>query len=369
MRALSGSDFPIKNLSADLDVVTLERFVRHPKDRLFDLGQAETAYPYLLALLVLHPYKHILAGSPRLWPYSSFIKVLNHLGADVRYLAKEGQPPLHVGSSRFRAEERLILSEHLPIEAIEALLCLGPVLPGGLCIQWKQFTKEDLRYLLHGFQQFALVYEWLSPQTLYLPPQTYPPLSQWQVEADWALAAPFFLLAALSEKVNLRIQGLFPHSPQPESVLVAWFKPLGVQAHFTDEGLVLTKDGEASLWPAPLCLDLKNCPRLWPCALSLALFSPAGLVLQGLDAPTKAILQQLEKELAVQGLSFCWEEELRLRYLPKEALNLDCQQNILLSLFVPVLRRFLQGFKAENTACFSAVYPQFAEECKHLGLC
>jgi 3-phosphoshikimate 1-carboxyvinyltransferase len=65
------------------------------------------------------------------------------------------------------------------------------------------------------------------------------------VEADWSAASYWYSMAAIAERVELTIEGLFKESYQGDAVLPELFTGLGVQTEYIPEGIRLKKTEKA----------------------------------------------------------------------------------------------------------------------------
>ena len=64
------------------------------------------------------------------------------------------------------------------------------------------------------------------------------------VESDWSAASYWYEMAALSEKAEIELLGLFQNSVQGDSKVAQLFLDLGVSTEFTDKGAILRKTNQ-----------------------------------------------------------------------------------------------------------------------------
>ena len=79
------------------------------------------------------------------------------------------------------------------------------------------------------------------------------------VESDWSAASYWYQIAALSEKAEIELIGLFPNSYQGDSRGAEVFSRLGITTEFTPQGVKLKKTGKA---PEKLEEDFVDIPDL-----------------------------------------------------------------------------------------------------------
>ncbi|HEY7759038.1 MAG TPA: bifunctional 3-phosphoshikimate 1-carboxyvinyltransferase/cytidylate kinase [Burkholderiales bacterium] len=94
------------------------------------LGNAGTAFRPLTAVLALSGGHYRLSGVPRMHerPIGDLVEGLRQLGADVRYLAAPGFPPLEVWPARIRLERPLQVRGDVSSQFVSALLIALPLL-------------------------------------------------------------------------------------------------------------------------------------------------------------------------------------------------------------------------------------------------
>lgn len=262
IRALSQVHFPIHCIAAAKDTQTLLRLLDQ-KEGIFDTGPAGTTYRFMTAYLALQPGKQILTGSERMLqrPIGILVDALRELGANINYLEKEGYPPLEIGEmSLDNGVNTLSIPADTSSQYISALLMIAPLLPQGLnlTLTGKIVSRPYIDMTLNIMQQMGINYKW-DANTIYILPQQYTP-RDFTVEADWSAASYYFSLAALGNKVDLQINGLFEESTQGDAAIVDIMKHLGVMTTFTHTGIRLTK--QAVDFPSLLVWDFITCPDI-----------------------------------------------------------------------------------------------------------
>jgi 3-phosphoshikimate 1-carboxyvinyltransferase len=114
--------------------------------------------------------------------------------------------------------------------------------------------------------EFGIHWEW-NKNKIEIKPQKYVG-KDIAIESDWSAATFWFEIAALAEKCNIKLNGLFKESIQGDKNVVKLFEKLGVAAVFKNNQLILTKNGENSL---PKEIDLLETPDMYQpliCTLS-----------------------------------------------------------------------------------------------------
>jgi 3-phosphoshikimate 1-carboxyvinyltransferase len=93
------------------------------------LGNAGTAVRPLTAVLAMQGGDYTIAGAPRMHerPIADLVDALRHQGCDIRYLGKDGYPPLAIGGSGGRAGGRIPIRGDISSQFLSALLMALPV--------------------------------------------------------------------------------------------------------------------------------------------------------------------------------------------------------------------------------------------------
>lgn len=261
IRALSGDDFEINNLGKAKDVSTLNSLLAHQGET-FDCGAAGTTFRFLTAYLSLQEGTQILTGSERMKqrPIGVLVEALKKLGANIEYLENDGYPPLKINSPTINNVAELEISAGTSSQYISALLMIAPTLSRGLTLklQGNIVSRPYIEMTLNLMEHFGVKHLWEGNE-IKIKPQQYTGKA-YTVEADWSAASYYFSMAALAEKLDLKLDGLQNPSTQGDAVLTDMMEKLGVRTEFTTTGIHLTKN-EAGVAPM-FEWDFLRCPDI-----------------------------------------------------------------------------------------------------------
>ena len=247
IRALSGSDFKIDNLSDSDDTNTLLNLLSDENALELNTGHAGTTFRFLTAYLALNA-KHevVLTGSHRMLerPIGPLVEALRKLGAQIEYVGKEGYPPL-----RFSGFDESLYTQHLSIDAgmssqyISALLMIAPTLPKGLSLnlEGEIVSRPYIEMTLRMMQYFGIVYKWTNATTIDIPAQSYQ-AKDYVVESDWSAASYYYALAGLAKKADIKLYGLTNQGIQGDSAIAKIGERFGVKTSFQDGYIELVKE-------------------------------------------------------------------------------------------------------------------------------
>ena len=377
MEALAEVDCQMVNLSSAKDTSTLWRLLRHPKERLFDAGDAGTTFRFLTAFLALRPEKQILTGTPRMLqrPIGPLVQALQKLGAKIEYLGQEGYPPLMINKGRFEQAQTLKIDASLSSQYTSALLMIAPRLPGGLklSIEGSVVSLPYIEMTLGLMQQFGIHYrqtglQWQIPEQRYRMPESL------QIEGDWSAASYFYLLAAFCPKVELQLDGLFPHSLQGDAQIAELMRPFGIETRFNDSGLVLLRNQVKQ--PLSLEVDCLKFPDLAPTLAVLGAGLNIPTQLKGLQTlkikecdrieALASSLQSLGAKVETSQDSLTIHQGINPQAKPQQALPTFDDHRMAMSL--AGLSLVLGQIPLQHSQVVQKSYPQFWQDLVSLGL-
>ena len=242
IKALCKDNFKIKNLSDSNDTRTLVQCLDLSKKNI-DINDAGTSFRFLTAFLALQKDKEfILSGSERLKerPIKNLVNVLQKMGAQIEYLDKEGVAPLRILGGVIKGGY-IQIEGGISSQFISAILLIAPTLYNGikLKITGKLVSKPYVLMTLKLMSEFGIKWTWVE-DIITIRKQSYI-AKNYYVESDWSSASFWFQIAALSEKCNIKLNGLEKTSIQGDKRVIDLFERLGVLSTFENESLVLTK--------------------------------------------------------------------------------------------------------------------------------
>jgi len=135
IRALSGGDFPIDNLSDADDTRHMLSCLQH---QLEDerCGDGGTSFRFLLALRACQGKIGTLTAEGRMLerPVAPLVDALNALGADIIYTQGQGRAAVRFSGKPMKGGE-IHLTSSISSQFLSALMLIAPYLPGGLTIR------------------------------------------------------------------------------------------------------------------------------------------------------------------------------------------------------------------------------------------
>lgn len=230
----------LRNLSDCDDTQVMIKALKESSSTI-DILAAGTAMRFLTAYLCVTPGEKLITGTERMKqrPVSILVNALRELGADIRYVGKEGFPPLCITGKKLSGKE-LILNGSVSSQYISALLMIAPILEKGLSLHLtgEIISRPYINLTCYLMKEFGVNAEWITERMLRVKPQVYQPTS-FTVESDWSAASYWYQIAALAPNATIELKGLFAHSLQGDSQVTEIFANLGVRTIFTDQGVRL----------------------------------------------------------------------------------------------------------------------------------
>lgn len=310
IRALSGSTFPIHQLSVSDDTKALLQALALSNPTI-DVGAAGTSSRFLTAFLSITNGEWELRGSERLHqrPIKILVDTLQELGADIRYKEKSGFLPLLINGKNLEGGD-VKISGGISSQFISALLMIAPVLQKGLTIEIEGdlVSKPYVLMTLSLMNDFGIEHTW-EENIITIPNQAYKAV-EYTVEADWSAASYYFTVAALAKKSKLLLDGLFPKSLQGDQAIQTISEQLGIRSFFMQNWMHLIK-----AYPATnhLVFDFTECPDLAQTVVVLcaAMGIPATFNgLQTLRRKETDRIAALQIELAKVGAEFTSKDDV-----------------------------------------------------------
>ena len=261
IKKLCKTQFEIQNLSNAKDTKILNELLDTYNKRInLNCEDAGTALRFLIAFLSTKEGIWRVSGSKRMHerPVKPQIDCLKELGAEIKYLEKEGFPPIEIKSKKLKSK-KLSLPGDISSQFISAILLVAPTIENGLTLEItsKVLSKPYIAMTLGLMSKFGIKYSWENnlikvEQRNYLAKNI-------KVENDWSSASFWYSFLALSKSGEIKIPNLNANSLQGDSVLSSIYLRLGIKTEFNEDSIVLFKTKNIA---KEIELNLSNNPDL-----------------------------------------------------------------------------------------------------------
>ncbi len=239
LNALSLCSSPIKNLSDCEDTrVIIDAF--NSNSNQFDIKAAGTAMRFLTAFLAGMKGNWTIKGTKRMHerPIHPLVETLVALGANIKYLEKDGFPPLEIIGKKLKGGE-VYLSGNISSQFISAILMIAPLMEDGLIIHIENeiVSKPYIQLTIGLMAKYGVKVKWEGSK-ISVKPQKYKPVEV-VVESDWSAASYWYEIASLLPGSEITLKGLMKDSLQGDSNVVNLFNDIGVATEFVSDGIII----------------------------------------------------------------------------------------------------------------------------------
>ena len=256
-----------------------------------DIADSGTAARFLTTYLACHEGHWLLMGTKRMCqrPMASLVEALRSLGADIKYVEKEGFLPLQINGKPL-AGGKVSIDMTQSSQFASSLLLAAPMWPKGLEMEMLG-DLSSLPYLdmtLVMMQHFSARVERVG-RTIIVKPIPYQS-RPFTIEPDWSAASYWYEMAAFSEECEIKLRSLKvpelvegpkgQHYLQGDTVIAEWMQQLGVGTFVDGDDVVLRK---IPFENRPLSLDFSQHPDLYPTMAAICVGLNVEATFKGLD--------------------------------------------------------------------------------------
>lgn len=239
------------------------------------LGNAGTAFRPLTAVLALSGGHYRLTGVARMHerPIGDLVDGLRQLGCEVRYLEKEGYPPLEIFPAQVRLTAPVRLRGDISSQFLTALLMALPLTGKTAMVELttELVSRPYIEITLNLMARFGVVVEREGWERFAIAGgQRYRSPGVLRVEGD-ASAASYFLAAGAIAGGPVRVEGVGRHSIQGDVRFAEILADLGARIEWEDHAIVAQRGASAKL--AAFDLDLNAIPDAAMTLAIVALFA------------------------------------------------------------------------------------------------
>lgn len=318
-----------------------------------------TTIRFLLALLCLIPGIKVIRGSKRLneRPIKDLVDALRQLGAEIRYLEGEGQPPIEVGSSLLHGG-KVTLDASVSSQFFSALLMIAPLL-NGLKIQLNgaMISKSYINMTISAMREWGVDVVQNIEGSYHIPSQQSYMKKDYVIEGDFSSAGYFLAIGALTQS-TITLKNLNPRSAQGDRKFLDILERMGNNVILRDDKITII--GRQIL---PMSLDMEDCPDQVQTMAVLAAFAKGVTTISGvrsLRVKETERVQALKNELAKMGIktkdTF---DEITIYGGDPHAATIDTYGDHRMAMAFAVAGTMLSGMKINNPEVVNKTFPRF----------
>ncbi len=252
----------LANTSNSDDSEVMQKALKR-NDEIVDIHHAGTAMRFLTAYFAVNEGREVvLTGSPRMKerPIKVLVEALQQLGAQISYENEEGYPPIRIKGQKI-TNNKVSIPANVSSQYISALLLVAPKLENGIELT----LVGEITSIPYIKMTLALLND-LNIQTSFegnvikVYPKPEVTSKVMTVESDWSSASYFFSLVALSDTAKIALSSYKGTSLQGDSALVEIYAKIGVETHFEENKMTLTKIKNFNF--EDVTFDLNNTPDI-----------------------------------------------------------------------------------------------------------
>ena len=241
IKALKSAKFDTSTISEKDAARVIDKSIRKGEVAL-DKGDPAKAIRFLRAFISYFGGEWIITGSSemRKRPIGDVIEILKGEGLNIKYLEREGFPPLKIIGKGFK-ENITRVDASICSQFISASLVISPTMEANNVVEFKDkiLNSPYISQTIRLFNYLGSNKDWNKDEILV--EHELHDGSEMTVEADWLAASYWYQLIALSSKGELVISGLNPDSVQGNAIAKEIFEPLGVKTEVVNNGIRIVK--------------------------------------------------------------------------------------------------------------------------------
>lgn len=268
IRALSGNNFTIDNLSKSNDTVVLDKALQSG-ETVIDFEDAGTPMRFFLAYAALKDLRVTITGNPGLLarPVKPLVDALSQLGCLISYMDKEGFLPLCIEKGIDTKKNSVSLDASVSSQFASALLLIAPALENGLTIELlgKTTSMPYIDLTIDCMKKAGVTVSVLDDK-LVVTSRKYRVEDIIWVEPDWSSATFIYALAAASGNSDIIIRDLKLDSLQGDRVTAYLFEFFGVRTIVEKDGIRLNNSEGAV---NKIKVDFTAIPDMFPAVSSI----------------------------------------------------------------------------------------------------
>lgn len=254
----------LENLSESDDTMVLQKALLSNTGEV-NIHHAGTAMRFLTAYFASQSKASVvLTGSERMQqrPIKVLVDALKTLGATIKYVSKEGYPPIAIAGKKISNSE-VTMAANVSSQYISALLLIAPSLENGLTIHLeKNITSAPYLQMTVSLLQKIGVACTFSENTITVKPTSQIEDKAILIESDWSSASYFYSMVALSEKMTVTLKGYFKDSLQGDSILATIYESLGVTTSYNEAEASITLSKNNKQLAEHIMLHLIDAPDI-----------------------------------------------------------------------------------------------------------
>jgi 3-phosphoshikimate 1-carboxyvinyltransferase len=336
----------------------------------FNLGNAGTAVRFFTSLLCTGKGNYTVDGDDRMRerPIGGLVDALRALGADIRYIVKDGCPPLDIRSDGLKGG-RVMVGGETSSQFLSSLLLSAPAAQADVEIQVRGelASKPYLEITLEVMRTFGVTVERESYRRFKVSKGSAYAAGAHAIESDGA-SANYFLAMAAATGGRAKVLGIGSRSRQGELQFVRILERMGCAVSWGEDWIEVQGRPMRGV-----DVDMNDCPDSAQTLACVALFARGGTRVRNvrnLRVKETDRIAALVKELGKLGAKVK-EEADGFTVVPAatyKAAEIDTYKDHRMAMSFAVAALATPGLVIRDPECVSKSYPFFFEQLEALGV-
>lgn len=326
-----------------------------------------TTIRFMLALSVATSGTKTIFGKDQLnkRPIGELVLALSELGAKIKYLQKEGFPPLKVFPARLK-KKTVGINGTISSQFLSALLMIAPAIKGlELKVKGKQISRPYIDMTIDLMNYFGVRVVNKGYRSYFVSPDQKYLAKDYTVEGDLSSAGYFFAIAALT-KSTISVENLNPLSKQADMKLLRILSEMGSKISFAKNRITVAGEGVK-----PVDINMQDCPDQIPTVAVLAAFASGMSKISGISSlrikETDRVFA-LQQELKKMGIKTAASKNtLTIWGGNPKACSIKTYGDHRMAMSFAIAGTKLAGMKIINPDVVNKTFPQFWQRLAVLG--
>ncbi len=327
-----------------------------------------TTIRFILALACVLPGVKTLTGLEGLnkRPIKDLVEGLRQLGADIKYIEKEGFPPLKISTSTLRPNTAK-LNGDISSQYFSAIMMIAPAIgKTNIEVIGNQISKSYIDMTIDTMKQFGVEVKNDNYNNYSIAAEQRYNLDEYTVEGDFSGAGYFFAIGALTRS-KITLQNLNPASKQGDRQFASILEMMGNKIITGNNSMTIIGKGVQ-----PITINMEQCPDQAQTLAVLAAFAKGKTVINGirsLRVKETERVAAVEKELDKMGIQ---TESTRDTLIihggnPKPA-TIDTYGDHRMAMSFAVAGTSLSGMAINNPEVVNKTFPNYWKVLESIGV-
>jgi len=339
------------------------------EEALLDLGDSGTSMRFFAALALLAGNPVVLQGSPRMHerPIGPLVSALREVGGEVRYLGKEGYPPLRVAGALRGGD--VVVDGSISSQFISALLMAAPCGEGdlSLTVSPPPVSRSYLDLTAGVMSAFGAPLDRKDYTRFFVKGGTGYRGRTYSIEGDFSSASYFLATGAVCGG-RVRVGNLNRESPQGDRRFPEILEEMGCRVRWDSAGILLESHGSLS----GVDVEMSGSPDTVQTLCAVAAFARSPTRISGIDhlrhkesdriQATAGSLRTLGGDVRVEG------DTVTIHPRPLHGGVIDPEGDHRTAMAFAVIGLGAGGVTIRDAECVSKSYPQFWDHLREAGL-